>query len=185
MLSPMGSPGDASASAHLERLLAEFGPRLHAIVLARCPRDAGLNPDEVEQEVRLRLWQSLQGENVITHPASYLYRTAMSAIVDLLRRRRARPDLDAQPLEAADGELTQSAPDPVALASRRELAAALQAAVAALPERRRRPVQLHLQGFGFAEVAKLLQLTDATARNLIYRGMEDLRTHLREGGWDR
>jgi DNA-directed RNA polymerase specialized sigma24 family protein len=46
-------------------------------------------------------------------------------------------------------------------------------------------VQLHLQGFGFAEVAKLLALTDATARNLIYRGMEDLRTHLREGGWDR
>ena len=52
-------------------------------------------------------------------------------------------------------------------------------------ERRRRPVQLHLQGFGFAEVAKLLQLSDATARNLIYRGMDDLRELLREGGWDR
>ncbi len=166
----------------VERWLNEFGPRLRAIVRARCPRDAGIDPDEVEQEVRIRVWQALSGEHRIDHPASYLYRAAMNVIVDLLRRRRARPDRDGQTLDSLSEEVGET-DGPVAAAASGEFAAALRLAVQSLPERRRQPVQLHLQGFGFAEVAQLLQISDATARNLIYRGMEELRERLRAGGW--
>lgn len=179
----MADHPDSPANQALTRLLAEFGPRLRAIVLARCPRGVGLDPDEVEQEVRVRLWQSLQRENVIEQPASYLYRTAMNVMVDLLRRRQARPDLDAQSLDAVSDDSSIATPDPAQAAERQELAGAVRAAIARLPERRQQPVELHLQGFGFAEVARLLDLSDATARNLIYRGMEDLREQLRATGW--
>ena len=180
MLTPMpGLPVDREA---VERWLAEFGPRLRAIVRSRCPRELGIEPDEVEQEVRIRVWQAL-GEHPIDHPASYLYRAAMNVIVDLLRRRRARPDRDGDALDTLTQHPVDAGLEPAAVAADGEFAAAVRAAVRALPERRQRPVQLHLQGFGFAEVAQLLGLTDATARNLIYRGMEGLRERLRAGGW--
>jgi RNA polymerase sigma-70 factor (ECF subfamily) len=180
----MSGPAESPAARALERLLAEFGPRLRAIVLARCPADRGIDPDEVEQEVRVRLWQALKGENVIAHPASYLYRTTMSVIVDLLRRRSARPDLDSGAAMAAlELEPGDAGAEPSLRVGGQELARALAGVLAALPERRRLPVQLHLQGFGFAEVARLLEVSDATARNLIYRGMEEVRERLGAMGW--
>ncbi len=182
MICAMSEQNSKQAAAELDRLLAEFGPRLHAIIASRCPRNAGLDPDEVEQEVRIRLWRSLQSQTSIAHPASYLYRIAMSVIVDQLRKRRARPDLDGESLdEEAGAALGARAVAPSS--GDEELANAVRVAIAALHERRRRPVQLHLQGFGFAEVARLLGLSDATARNLIYRGMDDLRELLRQAGW--
>lgn len=179
MIAAMSEQNPKQAAAELDRLLAEFGPRLHAIIASRCPRNAGLDPDEVEQEVRIRLWRSLQSQTSIAHPASYLYRIAMSVIVDQLRSRRARPDLDGESLE----EQSLSAHPVAPSAGDEGLENAVRVAIAALHERRRRPVQLHLQGFGFAEVARLLGLSDATARNLIYRGMDDLRELLRQAGW--
>lgn len=174
-----GPPFDRVA---VERWLTEFGPRLRAIVRSRCPREAGIEPEEVEQEVRIRVWQAFPGENAIDHPASYLYRAAMNVIVDLLRRRKARPDRDGQTLDTLALEAHEDA-GPAGAVAGEQFAVALRAAVQSLPERRRQPVQLHLQGFGFAEVAQLLQVSDATARNLIYRGMDELRERLREGGW--
>jgi len=182
MIRVMSDQNPKQAAAELDRLLAEFGPRLHAIIASRCPRNAGLDPDEVEQEVRIRLWRTLQSQALIVHPASYLYRIAMSVIVDQLRKRRARPDLDGASLEEQAGAVL-SAYAVAPSCDDEGLANAVRAAIAALHERRRRPVQLHLQGFGFAEVARLLGLSDATARNLIYRGMDDLRELLRQAGW--
>src|SRR5215216_1863740 len=47
--------------------------------------------DEVMQQVRIRLWRA-QGdsEQIARAPASYVYRTAVSAALDLIRRRQAQ-----------------------------------------------------------------------------------------------
>ena len=66
---------------------------------------------------------------------------------------------------------------------RHAFAQAVMQAVAALPERRRRPVQLHLQGFGTAQIGVLLQISEPTARNLVYRGLDELRERLAAQGW--
>ena len=181
MLRPM-PPTPDDVDARLERLLREFGGRIRGIVLARCPRGLGLDPDDVEQDVRVRLWLALSRERNIEHPASYVYQATMSVIVDQLRRRRARPDLDpagAPPEE----EHAATAPGPEDAARGTALGRALTAAVAALPERRRRPVELYLQGCGTQEVGALLGMSEATARNLVYRGLEELRDRLRSEGW--
>lgn len=171
------------AEARLKRLLEEFGARIRAIVVARCPRELGLDPDEVEQDVRLRLWQALSRERNIEQPASYVYRTTMSVIVDQLRRRRARPDLDPACAPSEDGHAATTQ-GPEDAARNESLGRALVSAVAALPERRRRPVQLYLQGCGTQEVGRLLGMSEATARNLVYRGLDELREALRGKGWN-
>jgi RNA polymerase sigma factor (sigma-70 family) len=170
----------------LRRLLDEFRGRLRAIVRQRCPRQLGIEPDEIEQEIRIRLWRALASERTIEHPASYLHKMALSVIVDLVRRRQARPDLAMAEEIGYDTEATalvESGDDPLQSTERQAFAAAVMQAVAALPERRRRPVQLHLQGFTTAQVGTLLGMSEPAARNLVYRGVEELRERLEQDGW--
>jgi RNA polymerase sigma factor (sigma-70 family) len=170
----------------LTALLAAFQDRLRALVRQRCPHELGIDPDEVEQEVRIRLWKALQGEKTLAHPASYLHKTALSVIVDLVRRHRARPDLSmGQTLDTAfeADAATHEDGGPERTTERQAFSEAVLQAVAALPERRRRPVQLHLQGFGTAQIGVLLQISEPTARNLVYRGLDELRERLAAQGW--
>ena len=53
-----------------------------------------------------------------------------------------------------------------------------------LPERRRLPVQLALQGFTADEVARLTGSSVTAAQQLCYRGIEELKARLRELGAD-
>lgn len=172
---------DDAAAARLQALLAEYGARLRAIVRARCPQALGIDPDEIEQDVRVRVWQALSREKIIEQPASYLYQTAMSVIVDHIRRRQARPDRAAND-EPALAALADGA-DPQRAASRAQFGDALRRALDELPSRRRRPVQLHLQGFGTADIGRLLGISEATARNLVYRGLDALRERLKTEDW--
>ena len=60
----------------------------------------------------------------------------------------------------------------------------VEAALEALGDNRRRAVQLHLEGMTTAEIGALLGWSEAKARNLVYRGLADLRESLRAGGID-
>jgi RNA polymerase sigma factor (sigma-70 family) len=85
-------PGRDALSAALERVLERFGTRVRHV--ASRYRLHGDDLDELLQQVRLRLWQAQKDADTIdATPASYVYRTAVSAALDLLRRRQARPEL--------------------------------------------------------------------------------------------
>ena len=88
----MRSPPD-QLSAAIEAVVADFAGMVRRIGWRHRLSDAEL--DEVMQEVRIRLWRAhLEGEGaseqIARVPASYVYKTAMSAALDLARRRRRR-----------------------------------------------------------------------------------------------
>ncbi|HYG65031.1 MAG TPA: RNA polymerase sigma factor [Thermoanaerobaculia bacterium] len=169
------------ADHRLQVILAEYGGWLRRTLRKLCPTRRGIQVDDLEQEVAIRIWRSLRDGRGIENPASFLYRVAATATVDAVRRVEARRE---EPL-AAGGEEEEGAappqtpgPDPEAAARSAELGRRLREALAALPDNRRRAVALHLQGFNVQEAAELLGWTEAKTRNLIYRGLEDLRRDL-------
>ena len=93
-----------------------------------------------------------------------------------LRRRAARPADSAAPELEHSPAPTAEAPEQAA--AQAERAQRLRQALAAIPERRRQPTLLLLQGFSTLEISRLMQITEATARNLAYRGVEDLKIRL-------
>ncbi len=157
-------------------------------LLARCAAKIrmaaarhGLSPaelDEVLQETRVRLWKTHgAGEKIDSLPASYVYQTAASAAIDLIRRRRRSErnqsvDELAERLEARD--------DPARGMEQRELGERIWRAVAALATDRRVAVRMYLNGYNHSEIADRLDWTEARARNLLYRGLADLRAALSE-----
>jgi RNA polymerase sigma factor (sigma-70 family) len=143
---------------------------------------AGADIEEVVQDIRIRLWRALQrpSEKNPADSASYVYRAAMSAALDLLRRRRSGPlgkpvalevvseTLQARGSEPADDEAAQ--------------VAALGRALDGLLTERRIAVRLHLEGKSRGEMAALTGWSEAKTRNLLYRGLADLKGILSGGG---
>jgi len=178
-------PFDDAPDARLERLLERHAALLRTLIAQHCPRDLGIQLSDIEQEARVRLWKALQREKELNDPASYIYRIAVSATIDAVRRVLARRE-DQIAADAEEEESTAIAADPNeepdSVTERNELMAKIAAAVGGLPENRRRAVELHLQGLNLAEIALLLGWTEAKARNLVYRGLDDLRDALRREG---
>ena len=173
-----------------ETLRDEVSPALEkhvrrfADLLRYARRRHGLDPhdlDELVQEVRLRLWRA-QGtsEKIAAVSSSYVYRTAMSAAVDLIRRRRHRSH-EVAPL---DGEGGAAYADPSAgwLVASGEVRDAMQRALSTMATPRAVAVRMYLAGYPREEIADLLGWSEAKTRNLVYRGLADLRKRLTELG---
>lgn len=172
---------DADASKALEHVVGRFDA-----FIRRSARRHGLDRaevDEVVQELRVRMWKSLGTADLIRRAKpSYIYRAAISASIDIIRRRRARrfeatslddgiADIASDTRRRADAGLEGD-----------EITATVHRAVGLLAESRRAVVRMHLAGYEREEIASLLGWTEPKTRNLLYRGLADLRCILESWG---
>lgn len=168
----------------LTGVLDKYGRALKDAVARVCRGPLGLHRDEIEQEARIRLWRALARETVIADVRPYLHRIVATAAIDAMRHVRSRREI---PLELPTGtEVQPSRHEPEArgaspegIAYGRELMRVARRVLASLPANRRRAVSLHLQGFTTEEIAQLMKWSEPKARNLVYRGLADLREKLR------
>jgi RNA polymerase sigma factor (sigma-70 family) len=170
---------DALSSA-IESTIARFASVVR-VVAARyhlSPADR----DDLVQEVRVRLWRAVEVERITTLPASYLYRTATSAALDLIRRRRTMREDSLDDVDPSGLRFVAPAADPEQRAELSELALHIERAIGMIPESRRPVVRMYLAGYGSAEIGELMGWTEAKARNLLYRGLADLRQRLEAAG---
>lgn len=177
---PRPSGEERALGAALEGLLARYrGLLLHV------GHGHGLDPADVDQllqEVRIRLWRSHDSaETLGAVGSSYIYQTAVSAAVDVLRRRRAaRTGMDV--VAELSGALASSGGGPAHDAVAHDLEEQVFLAVGRLPDARRAVVRLYLAGYGRKEIAAVLRWDETRVRNLLHRGLTELRTILRAQG---
>lgn len=186
----MNRADTSTPDALFEHIQREYGRWLRAAVARLCPRGMGIQPEDIEQEVAVRLWRALQSEREIRHPASYIHRVVSTATLDAIRRVRSRRE-DPLVTAGGDGEEDGASPDleapdasPERVAAHGQLRAQLAHLVGDLPENRRRTVRLYLQGLNTREIGDLLGWTEAKARNLLYRGLKTVREGLRAAGFE-
>jgi RNA polymerase sigma factor (sigma-70 family) len=165
-----------SVSTTLEDLVERFGAKIRFVV-----KRYGLPPaeaDEVVQEIRIRLWRAGErGEQIATMPASYIYRTAVSAALDVIKRHRATgASLDEQAERNASPASARPGPEEIAAGS--HLTAQVVQVIGELSESRSLAVRLHLAGFELHEIARLSGWSPGRTRNLVYRGLAELRRRL-------
>ena len=170
------------ASPPLETVLSNFAGMVRRVGWRHRLSDADV--DEVMQEVRIRLWRAqARSENTAYATASYVYKTAMSAALDLLRRRRTRrADMVAPIDEHEEDPRATVVPSADVAVEASELEEQVARAVETIPASRRPVVRMYLAGYHREEIAELLGWTEAKTRNLLYRGLSDLRERLSEWG---
>ncbi|WP_029009305.1 RNA polymerase sigma factor [Azospirillum halopraeferens] len=154
---------DALVRRHLRRSLA----------LARRIVASDADAEEVVQDAFLRIWTHAdrwRGDG--TRFTTWLYRIVVNRAIDQRRRRNFRP------LEEA-----AEVPDPAAAAdtaiAAREMAAAVDAAIAALPERQRAALSLcYYQGMSCAQASEVLQVSIPAMESLLVRARRMVRSRL-------
>lgn len=118
---------------------------------------------------------------------SWMLRIATNACYDVLRARKRRPsvsldadvdeDQDSSPLQIAD-----TAESPSDFALRRELAAAIQHGLGALPDEQRVILILSdIEGLAYDEIAQITNTNIGTVKSRLSRGRARLRDVLKAG----
>jgi RNA polymerase sigma-70 factor, ECF subfamily len=140
---------------------------------------------DVCQETFLRAFRALPGFRGQAKFSSWLYRIALNLCRDWVRRERRAPvvqppeDVDLMEMAAA-AEPSESIEE---LVSRKDLARAVERAMALLPEEQRTAIVLkEYHGLTFQEIADLVGCPLSTVKTRLYQGLTVLRRELARTG---
>lgn len=110
----------------------------------------------------------------------WLYRVAVNAGVDMVRRNKREVFFDEPPFDSAV-EAESELPEQAAINA--EKTGALYKAIGGLDEIYREPIMLHyFSGLNYKEIASMLGVTEGTIKSRMSRARTMLQATLKEGG---
>ncbi|MBM3976148.1 MAG: RNA polymerase sigma factor [Planctomycetes bacterium] len=168
--------------AAFDRLVEHYSPQVYALVTRFLGSEHGR--EDLVQEVFLRLVRSRARYEATARFSTFLYRIVFNLCANHRARERMRPGLSLDaPLASGDGER----PEPAALNAqgpsegmeRRDVVAAVRAAIAALPETQRMALILaKYEELPYAEIADVLGSSEKAVKSMVHRARENLRERL-------
>ncbi|MDE2977068.1 MAG: sigma-70 family RNA polymerase sigma factor [Acidobacteriota bacterium] len=168
------------------RTLVERYQRPVFSLVLRMVRDRGIAED-VTQEVFVKAWMALSRYDPRRRFASWLFKIASNAAIDQLRRKK----LPTTPLETSDADQSsildriedERSESPDTLVKRRELSAALEAAVAALRPEYRLVVLLRFrEELPYRDIAEATGMPLGTVKTNLRRARREIEERLRQDG---
>jgi RNA polymerase sigma-70 factor (ECF subfamily) len=135
--------------------------------------------DDATQEVFVRVWRALPELREGRYVATWLYRVALNAALDILRSRKrgvARLLDDTAPAEAQPARLESAE----AMLARRQ---ALDSALDELSHDHRAVLVLHdVEGFTMSEIAAMTEVPEGTVKSRLFHARKQLRAALSQRG---
>ena len=171
----------AAAGDHraYELLVIKYQRRIERLI-GRMVRDVDLVPD-IAQETFIRAWRALHQFRGAAQFYTWLYRIAVNTAKKSLMELKRDPVMTESALKSVDdddetsrreNELTSESTPESELAAR-EIAAAVNAAMEALPEDLRQAVTLReIEGLSYEEIAEAMNCPIGTVRSRIFRARE-------------
>jgi len=176
----------AGDSRAFELLVLKYQRRIERLI-GRMVRDVDLVED-IAQETFIRAYRALHQFRGEAQFYTWLYRiavnTAKKALVDMKRD----PTISEAALRASDDDdetyrpgnepITDESPDTILAA--KEIAAAVNAAMEALPAELRQAVTLReVEGLSYEEIAQVMNCPIGTVRSRIFRAREAISTRVK------
>ncbi len=164
------------------QFLDQVTSSIHSIISKKFPGLDGGDREDLEQEVKLKVWKMVSNGKKIDNLRSYLWRVVYTTALDIME-----PQLKKQSLEEYFESVKSLPSSPGDIGghesgiNKEDLKMVLEKIVDSLPPRRRTILKLHLEGMDFNEMADFLNWTHHKVRHLFYRGLQDLKEKLKEG----
>ena len=166
----------------LKSTLERFFQYIQAQIQKFDPQKNGLDPDDLAQEIRIKIWQILEDEKKIKNLASYIKKVVDSTVIDHLRKtsRDERIIIQEKQRRIAEQETYYAKDNPY----EKDLRKIVGEAVDTLLESRQKAVRLFLLNLSIKEIACAFKWSEHKTRNLLYRGLADLKKKLKEKSVD-
>src|SRR5262249_23736799 len=94
---------DPALRQRLHQLLADYGSKVRVLVEGHGLGQYGIDPADIEQEVRIRLWKALERDRNAAFHTSFIQRVVLTTVIDAIRAANARP-VEPLPETAEVGE---------------------------------------------------------------------------------
>lgn len=181
--------GSQEKIARVEETIESLSLLIRSAIRKTCRSIDGLDLDDIEQEVKIAVWKEIQkSEKEIRNLGSYVWRITYTTTSKIMKRlgeqRKELIDLSAEERRAEEKFKTDKKDLPDYQLQYQETARIVREAVDRLIESRRRVVKLYLSGMTAGEINGFFGWSDGKARNLLSRGLADLREKLRERGFE-
>jgi RNA polymerase sigma factor (sigma-70 family) len=170
---------DSVQERELAEMIAKFSIYIRSYIYKYRVLDYGVDPEDVVQEVRIRLWKALRNENIISKPSSYIKKVVTTVVIDQLRRIRREDIVIIEEKSRRISESDQSYPTCKNL-SDFDMSPILESALGKLILSRRTVVKLHLLNMKTDAIATSFNWSLNKTRNLLYRGLSDLKNILKD-----
>ncbi len=158
-----------------EALIKKLSLSIRASVQSFNPQKLGIDPEDLVQEIRIKLWKIFKSDKKIQNYSSYIKRVINSIIIDQIRAsRRYEKIID---LEKQRNLQDQGFSD-VPIRIRKDVNLAFNSLI----ESRRKVVRWFSFGLDINEISKILNIDETKTKNLLYRGLNDLRDILKSKG---
>ena len=172
--------GDGEKLKEFEAIIKRFSLFVRANIQKFNVQKSGIDPDDVVQEVEIKIWKLLKDEKKIKNYASYIKKIVNSSVIDQLRKlKRERGMFAHEKHKWVSEQKSNYITDVSRGINAKEI---VGQAVDSLLESRRKVVKLFLLNMTIEEISKYFRWTNHKTRNLLYRGLSDLKKQLKEKG---
>jgi len=173
--------------AEIGKIVDDYSYLIKAAIRKTCPSIGKLDLDDIEQEVKISVWRQIQkSETEIRNLGSYIWRvtfTTTSKFMKRISQLRKGSGYKLEKMEEAEDTLGDpKILDPEDQFQKKELMDIITRSVNSLIESRRQVLKLYIAGFTVSEITEYFGWSDAKARNLLSRGILDLKKALSEKG---
>lgn len=167
---------DPSKERELERLYERFAGFMTAQIRKYRVGKIGVEVDDVLQETRIKLWKALRSEKNIHYYASYIKKIVDTSVIDFFRKYKREEGVYLHEKSLRIAEYTRGYDADCQM----DLKDFVGLAVERLIPSRRDIVRLYLLNMTIDEIALHFHYSLSKTRNLLYRGLKDLRKILVE-----
>ena len=174
---------DKSKEKELEEIFLRFSSFLRSSIYKYNPNKFGLEIDDILQEVKIKIWRIIYDEKKITNYSSYLKKVVKSSIIDQFRKFKREEGVylfEKSKQIAAHNNIYASD----LVYGEMDIKDIVGKAVSGLIETRKKVVKLYLLNMSIDEIALYFNWSKDKTRNLLYRGLSDLKKILKEKNID-
>lgn len=169
----------AGDSAAFGLLVEQYQDRIFRLLRGMVPEQ---DVEDVAQDAFVKAYRNLGNFDGRSQFFTWLYRIASNTAMDWRKREKHRRHAPLPETDDGQDMLPDDVPGPRSAAQRRELAKAIDAAIASLPEKYHEIVTLReVGGLSYEEIAATLGISKGTVESRLFRARERLRAVL--GGW--
>jgi RNA polymerase sigma factor (sigma-70 family) len=161
----------------LRSILEKFSGLIKFHIIKFNPQKFGLDPDDISQEIKIKIWRLLHNEKNIKNHSSYIKKIVNSSVIDLLRKWKRDQGIILAEKQKKVSETKKGYPTVISFEE--NLRSTVAEAVDSLIESRRKVVRLHLMDMTIEEISAYFNWSTDKTRNLLYRGLVDLKNLLK------